>query len=84
VAIVNETAARRYWPSQAPIGKRLCEPNGRPLEIVGVVRTSGESLTEDEVPFVYLLLAQNYTAALTVHARTAATPQASLEPLDGR
>jgi predicted permease len=82
VAIVNDTAARRYWPSGTPIGKRLYEPDGRALEIVGVARTSKyESLAEDEVPFVYLALAQHDTAALTVHARTAAAPQTSLEPL---
>jgi predicted permease len=82
VAIVNETAARRYWPSEPPIGKRLYEQNGRALEIIGVARTSKyESLTEDEVPFVYLPLAQSYTPALTVHARTAAAPHASLDSL---
>jgi predicted permease len=41
VAVVNETAAHRFWPGQDPIGKRFTFDSGlddRPREIVGVVR----------------------------------------------
>jgi predicted permease len=82
VVIVNDVAARRYWPSQVPIGKRLYEPSGLPLEVIGVVRSSKyDSVMEDDVPFVYLPLAQNHSATLTVHARTAGAPETSLEAL---
>ncbi len=82
VAIVNEIAARRYWPSETPIGKRLFERTGRALEIVGVAKTSTyDSVTEDRVPFVYLPLAQNYSPALTVHARTLTAPGPTLDAL---
>ncbi len=42
VAIINQTLARRYWPNENPIGKRLKlggaeRPNSPWLEIVGVV-----------------------------------------------
>jgi predicted permease len=39
VAIINETMARRYFPDEDPIGKRMNITNGPPLlrEIVGVV-----------------------------------------------
>ncbi|HEY7336239.1 MAG TPA: ABC transporter permease [Bryobacteraceae bacterium] len=41
VAVVNETAARRFWPGQDPIGKRFTldsVPDDRPRAVVGVVR----------------------------------------------
>ena len=40
-AVINETAARRFWPGENPIGKRftLDVPSGeRPREVIGVVR----------------------------------------------
>ena len=37
-AIINETAAKRYWPNEEPIGKRLRIQSGDPwMEVVGVV-----------------------------------------------
>ena len=41
VAIVNETAARHFWPGEDPIGRRLTidvVPDERPREVIGVVR----------------------------------------------
>jgi predicted permease len=39
VIIINETAARRFWPNESAIGKRLGRPGPTPtwLEVVGVV-----------------------------------------------
>ena len=41
VAIINELMARKYWPGQSPIGKRIARTIGtetRWAEIVGVIR----------------------------------------------
>jgi putative ABC transport system permease protein len=37
VAIINDTAARRYWPDEEPVGKRLQVEGEEWLEVVGVV-----------------------------------------------
>ncbi|HEY4363775.1 MAG TPA: ABC transporter permease [Bryobacteraceae bacterium] len=41
VAVVNETAAHRFWPGQDPLGQRFSldsVPDDRPREVIGVVR----------------------------------------------
>lgn len=62
VVIVNEEFAKRYWPQQDAIGKRLRlnDNKGPWLEVVGVART-GKYLfiAEPPTPFIYLPFAQN-------------------------
>jgi hypothetical protein len=41
VAVINETAARRFWPGENPIGKRFLIDAAfgeQPREVIGVVR----------------------------------------------
>jgi predicted permease len=57
VAIVNETCARRLWPDQDPLGKRISfeGPTGPFLQIIGVAKDAKyDELTETPRPFVYL------------------------------
>jgi predicted permease len=61
VAIVNETLARRFWPGESPLGRRLAVA-GKPsesYEVVGVARDGKYvSLTEPATPYAYFPLAQ--------------------------
>ncbi|HET7219191.1 MAG TPA: FtsX-like permease family protein, partial [Vicinamibacterales bacterium] len=78
VAIVNETAARRYWPGTSPVGQRLTvgQPlmrdlaDSSPREIVGVVRDVREQGLEAEAPAIlYVPLAQQNDALTALGVR---------------
>jgi putative ABC transport system permease protein len=75
VAIVGETSARRFWPREDPIGKRLIVNSGsRPgavIQVIGVVRDIRyRALDFGTVPFVYLPLSQHEPANLTLLVRS--------------
>ncbi|UWZ83943.1 ABC transporter permease [Occallatibacter riparius] len=54
VMIVDQTAARRYWPGQDPLGKKLMVW-GRPFTVVGVAKNSIHMLmNESPEPMVYM------------------------------
>jgi len=54
VLIVDQTAARRYWPGQDPLGKRL-RVWGRLFTVVGVARNSAHIfVNESPEPMVYM------------------------------
>jgi predicted permease len=78
VVVVNETMARRFWPDQNPIGKRLrlgdaVEPV---YEVVGVARDGKYYLLgEAETAFMFLPLLQNYSGEATLIVRTSAPPE---------
>ena len=80
VVIVNETAARQWWPRQDALGKTLLQETGRPdapdavrtLTVVGVARDSKyRNLGEDPRPFVYVPIQQQYMSRTVVAARSA-------------
>ncbi|HEX2487752.1 MAG TPA: ABC transporter permease, partial [Blastocatellia bacterium] len=78
VVIVNETMARRYWPNQNPIGKRmrLGDEQSQWLEVAGVAR-DGKYITLDEPPVDYFFLPfwQNYDGRMTLIAHTTGDPE---------
>ena len=75
VLLVNETAARRYWPGQNPVGSRLSFTTGRTqptwLEIVGVVRdVLHDGLDLPARPTIYLPFLQSAQAFMVTVVRT--------------
>jgi predicted permease len=66
VAVINEAAARRYWPGKEPIGAKILlgralGPYGdpEPREVIGVVRDVHEGGLQEEPPaIVYIPLRQ--------------------------
>jgi predicted permease len=79
VVIVNETAARRFWPNANPLGQRLRFPTENGFtpyhEIVAVVKDSKYgTLGEEPRPYLYLSARQNYGSRTVMHVRTAGDP----------
>ena len=86
LAIVNETMAEKAWPGRNPIGQRFHfdYPTTPPVEVVGVVADAKyRRPREPRQFFVYLPASQNFTAAMTLHVRTAGDPAALLPTLRG-
>ena len=78
VVIVNETLARKHWPGQEAIGKRIrfSGPLDRApwMEVVGVIKDVKHDLTEEVTPEYYLPFAQDVWASMIVVARTTVDP----------
>lgn len=75
--IINETLAKRYFPDQDPVGRRIKlgrpESPGSFLPIVGVVSDVRQiGLLDDEKPTLYLPFLQQ--PSMNVIARTATNP----------
>src|SRR5262249_19062513 len=64
VAIINETAARRYWPNEDPVGKRISLGEATDWrEIVGIVADiRHEGLDADAEPAAFLPQRQTVTS----------------------
>jgi predicted permease len=79
VVIVNETAARRWWPNQDAVGKTLLQREFRPgapdaartLTVIAVARdTKYRDLGEPPRAFVYVPVEQQYVPRTTIIARS--------------
>jgi predicted permease len=87
VAIINETGARRLWPTESPIGKtfRSAAANGPTWEIVGVSRDVPVTrVGETPRPYLYFPFAQKNSSDLTLLVATASSPTALVAPIRER
>ena len=79
VIIVDQTAARRYWPGQDPLGKTL-RVSGSLFTVVGVARNSTHTfVNESPEPMVYMSIFQHPGNETIVQVKTDGNP-ADLAP----
>jgi predicted permease len=76
VAMINETMAARLWPGENPIGRQLIQQvprmEERALEIIGITRTAkSASISEAPQNFIYVPIAQQFSAEVTFFVRHA-------------
>jgi predicted permease len=77
VIIITETLARRLWPGQEAVGKRLRigKSDAPYLEVIGVAKDGKyRSIGEKPRPYMYLPMMQSYRPAMTLVVRTAGDP----------
>lgn len=80
VVLINETAARNFWPGEEPIGKRVrayvgWQPEDDWAEIVGVVaNVKYGNVEEKDQPGVYLYYLQGPIVPSFIMARTSIEP----------
>ena len=81
VAIVNEAAARLYFPNETALGRRFGQTSnesGR-IEIVGIVRDAKYNNVREPVPpTMYRPYQQGYSGSVTFEVRTAGDPLAAI------
>ena len=88
VVLINETMARRFWPNENPIGKRMKQ--GWPeqttpwREVVGVVGDVKLQGVIEQTPLhIYLPISQNSIASMYLAVRTQVEPQSLTAPIQG-
>jgi putative ABC transport system permease protein len=85
VVIISEAMARRFWPGQDPVGRRLTPSfhlKQGAREIVGVVGdVKASGLDADAAATMYLPYKQAPRPYMTFVARTASDPQNFIQPI---
>jgi predicted permease len=83
VAVISQSLARRYWPNEDPLGKRIqfgaMDTDKRLLHIVGVVGDVRNALDTDAGPMVYAYSLQRpqwwQVSSLSIVVRATGQPQ---------
>jgi putative ABC transport system permease protein len=76
VIVINEAMARRYWPDEDPLGKRIkIDAKGDWQTIVGVARDVRRRLEEPAEPEFFRPYNQAAWPFMTIVVRTEAAPQ---------
>jgi putative ABC transport system permease protein len=81
VAIINDALAKKYWPNEDALGKRITfddtrKPNVNWITIVGIVRSiRHRALDVDPAPEYYLPLAQHAQSSMILAVRSPQDPR---------
>jgi putative ABC transport system permease protein len=79
VAIINEAAARQFWPGQDPLAKHVHFLPKSDVTIVGVVNTvKYQTLGEPPQAIIYFPLKQHFTPGVYLWVRTKSDPETAL------
>ncbi len=77
VAVIDDRLARKLWPTEDPLGKRIQfgggKPGGKPeaIEVVGIAPDIRESLIDSDLPsHVFVPFGQAYQSNMNIHLRT--------------
>jgi len=84
VAMISETAARRFWADKDPIGESLFigGMQGKAYQIVGIVRdVRTEDLITSPEPYLYLPFGQEYGGEITLLVETQGKAELASEPI---
>jgi predicted permease len=83
VAIIDETTARKYWPTRDPLGRLLRfgqDPTQSRMTVVGIVKDiKNDGLDIDGIPHIYVPIYQSPDRELSIVLRTS-LPAKVLEP----
>jgi predicted permease len=75
IVLINEAAARTFWPSESPLGKRA-SIGGDVAEVVGIVGDVRQFVDSLAKPEVYLPYAQSPSSPMMIFVRAAGDPLA--------
>jgi predicted permease len=83
VGIIDESTARKYWPTQEPVGRRVRfgkDPSKPWTTVVGIIKDiKSDGLDIDGVPHIYVSVYQDPSKQVSVVLRTS-LPANLLEP----
>lgn len=79
VAILSESLARKLWPNEDPLGKRLASfaaSGGPPVEVVGIAADiKYASVREEQTTVLFLPIYQNHEGVVNLHVRAKGDPR---------
>ena len=79
VAVINETAATRFWPGEDPLGKTIAfVGDPAPAQVIGVVRSvCYGGIGDPPKPVIYLPMEQYYRPVVVISIHTTGDPDAA-------